>query len=259
MSNRALLIIMGIAAAGIGIFMYSAPPPHGAPDSISVTTATVVTAPTPASALTETVFWEWFQKNENELYHFEKNPEPIFDSLGKAMANVDPNLTFEFSTSAIPGKREFVITAAGVKSAFPKVESLFAAAPKFERWIIIKYRPRRLISSEISFGKKSIKAKDVRFVFFHDDDPQKIGIMLFLPGYRESGDSKDLQQIGYLFLDGALGEFDVETKVGAIVFQEETSKYLAQSFPLAELADGFDSKVSNRASGKPIEKNSVRK
>jgi hypothetical protein len=37
---------------------------------------------------------------------------------------------------------------------------------------------------------------------------------LFIPGFRE--DDVALQQIGYLLLDGALGEYDVETRLGLI-------------------------------------------
>jgi hypothetical protein len=40
------------------------------------------------------------------------------------------------------------------------------------------------------------------------------GVYLFIPGFRE--DDVALKQIGYLFLDAALGEYDVETRLGLI-------------------------------------------
>lgn len=71
-------------------------------------------------------------------------------------------------------------------------------------------------------------------------DGNKIGIILFLDGYTEA--EKGLYgQIGYLFLDEALGEYDMETKVGLIELQSKVSKYFEGAHPLSELAEHFDS------------------
>lgn len=79
----------------------------------------------------------------------------------------------------------------------------------------------------------------MHYLIFRDESPGKAGIMLFLDGYRE--DEKSLfGQMGYLFLDEALGEYDVEMKVGAIVFQSRDSKYFVRAHPLSELPSDFD-------------------
>lgn len=194
----------------------------------------------------ETEFWKWFQSHETELYDFEKDQAKVFASLNAAFKKISPDLTFEFGPKKSDGRREFVISAGGIKAAFPKVEALCAAAPKLDRWIVVKFRPRRKDINDLQYNDKKVKAEDVRYSLFKDEKPGKVGIMIFLPGYQKGAEKGDFGQIGYLFLDEALGEYDVEMKVGAIVFEERTSKYFAQSQPLAELADHFDESLKSK-------------
>lgn len=76
----------------------------------------------------EARFWAWFRKNNNKLFHFEKNQDQVFARLRTALTKVHPGLTFEIGLIR-NGKREFVISADGQKDAFAAVESLYAAAP----------------------------------------------------------------------------------------------------------------------------------
>jgi hypothetical protein len=198
------------------------------------------------AASPETQFWKWFQDHEKELYDFEKDQTRVFDSLGTALKKVHADLTFEFAPKKSDGRREFVISAGGIKSAFPKVEALSAAAPKLDRWIVIKFRPRRPALNDLQYNEKNVKASEVRYWLFKDEKPNKVGVMVFLPGYRKGAEKDDFGQIGYLFLDEALGEYDVETRVGAIVFEEQTSKYFARSRPLSELGSAFDDQFKSK-------------
>lgn len=183
----------------------------------------------------EEKFWSWFEKNQEMLFNFEKDTESIFDRLAKEMNKVDPELTFEFGPVE-NGKREFVISAGGIKDSFPKVESLYDSAPKLDKWIFIKFRPRRKPMG-IEMGGKNINPDDLKFQLFRDEE--KVGIMVFFDGYNE--DEKNLYgQIGFLMLDQALGEYDVETKVGFIEFVSTESKYYEDAHPLTELQERFD-------------------
>jgi hypothetical protein len=69
----------------------------------------------------------------------EAERERIFDGLAIELQKVDPNLAFEFGPN--DPKREFVISAAGIRSAFPAFVSLAAAAPTLEKWKVIAFRP----------------------------------------------------------------------------------------------------------------------
>lgn len=188
-----------------------------------------------ANASSEEVFWKWFQKNEASIFDFEKNQEKVFDQLTTEMHKVDPNLTFEFGPKA-EGKREFIISADGIKSSFPKVESLFSAAPQnLNKWIFIKYRPRRELF-DIQYNGVTVKADSV-FIDL-EPDGNNIGITLFIPGFTEAN-SKTFRGIAYLLLDQALGEYDVETRVGYIEVKSVMSKN-AKAVSLKELPKVFD-------------------
>ena len=196
-----------------------------------------------AQATSEDTFWQWFTKNEARLFSFEKNQEAIFDELGTEMERVNSDLTFEFSPILPNKKREFVISAGGIKSAFPAVESLYQKAPKLKRWVWVKYRPRRTPINDIEYGDKNIPAKDVHYLLAKDGD--KPGIVLFFDGYNEK-EKRIFGQIGYLYLDEALGEYAVEMQVGFIEIQPRTSKYFVQARPIAELPSHFDNFLSRR-------------
>jgi hypothetical protein len=146
-------------------------------------------------------FWSWFAKRESELFDFdparEAERERLFDELATELRRVDPDLTFEFGAKA--KKREFVVSAAGIKRAFPAVVSLVAAAPTLERWQLIAFRPRRT-PNIVEFRGKRVHPKDVQFCLL--DDGKTAGIYLFIPGFRE--DDADLKQIGYLLIDETL-------------------------------------------------------
>ena len=192
-----------------------------------------------ASDSKEATFWNWFQKNENRIFLFEKDRERVFDDLAAAMKKVNPDLTFEFSPILSDGRREFVISAGGIKGAFPTVEKLYSSAPKMDRWIFVKFRPRRKPIHDLEFSGKKVQASDVHYLLFRDNDPTKVGVMIFLDGYRDE-QKMTFGQIGYLFLDEALGEYDVEMKLGAIVFQARDSKHFEKARQLDELPKDFD-------------------
>ncbi|MFC5461165.1 hypothetical protein [Massilia niabensis] len=174
------------------------------------------------------------------LYEFERDQERIFDSLAAQLHKVDKDLTFEFGPKQ-DGKREFVISAGGIREAFPKVEALHAAAPALPNWTIVKFRPRRA-PFDIRVGEKGVNAADVHVVLHAQGE--KVGLTVSIPGYKAS-EHTPYATIGYLFLDQTLGEFDVETRVGAIQFQAPSgSDTMAVS--LHELPAAFDAYFARR-------------
>ena len=184
----------------------------------------------------ETEFWKWFEENEQMLYAFEVDQERIFDLLQAELHKVDPNLTFEFGPIQDGGWREFVISADGIRESFPAVESLFAVAPRLDRWKFVKFRPRRQ-PMRICLGERCIDPEEVNFRLFRDGD--KIGILLLFQDF-DTRERDFFARVGYLFLDEALGEFTVETEVGFIDFADRSSKYFEEELSLPVLAREFD-------------------
>lgn len=189
-----------------------------------------------ANAAPEEKFWKWFQKNEAILFDFEIDQENIFDRLAAEMHKVDPNLTFEFGPK-VNNKREFIISADGIKDAFPKVESLYSAAPNnLSKWVIIKFRPRRE-PFDIEYSGLTVNAESVKVAL--ERDGNKIGITLIIPNFAEESRNAYIG-IAYLILDQALGEYDVETKVGYIEVESSLPATI-KVYSLHELPNEFDS------------------
>lgn len=179
-------------------------------------------------------FWQWFQENESNLFDFERDQERMFDRLITEMHRVNPNLTFEFGPKR-NGKREFVISADGIRDAFPDVKSLYDCAPALERWTFVKFRPRREPNS-ISLGGTSVAAPSVRV--YMELNRRKVDLIVFVPNYSTKA-HKTYASIVFLLLDEALGEYDVETRVGNIDI-ESTVDMRPESCTLQELPAAFD-------------------
>ena len=192
----------------------------------------------------EEKFWEWFCKNSAEIFDFEKDQEAIFDKIQAELGKIDVNLTFEISSKK-NSKRDFILSADGILSLFPVVEALFSAKPDLPEWNFVKFRPRRAIGNSIRFGNIELFPRDVRFLLVDEDDDEndKIGIVLFLRGFDGSA---LFNQIGFLFLDECLGEFDVETKVGGISFKDFDSEHFEKSKPIEELPATFDRAIAGK-------------
>lgn len=183
-------------------------------------------------------FWKWFQKNSEVIFYFEKNQEKVFDNLSTALSKVDPELTFEFSSLQKNGKREFIISANGMKSSFSSVESLFDTAPILKKWKIIKFKQRHPKSTYLSYEGTSMNHTDVFYNLYNDEG--KLGIILFFDNYNQAEYEKYVS-IGFLLLDQILGEYDVATKLGFIEFHNKKSKYFEGARSLNKLALQVDS------------------
>jgi len=185
----------------------------------------------------EEKFWRWFRKNEATLFDFELDRERVFDKLSIALQKVHQNLAFEFGPKNDQGtKREFVISACGIRDAFSSVVALATAAPPLDRWQVTAFRPRRWPLNSIQIADTKIDPDGVEFSLL--DNGKIAGLHLYIPGYVET--DVNYRQIGYLMLDEALGEYDVETGVGLIkMFSFETQSEFRR-YPMTQLPELFD-------------------
>lgn len=184
----------------------------------------------------EAIFWHWFQANESRLFDVEKDREKIFDELGMQLHRIRPELTFEFGPQH-DGKREFVLSADGIKDAFPAVIALADAAPSLSRWKITKFRPRRGFQSPVTINGFRLTPDQVRYTIAPDGD--KAGLTLFIDGYAPDEREKFASAI-YLMLDQTLGEYDVETKVGFVELEPASTPSRLAKQPFSSLAESFD-------------------
>lgn len=184
-------------------------------------------------------FWQWFLLHETELSALDtaidSDREHIFDQLAAQLQKVHPHLTFEFGPRE--PEREFVVSAAGIQTAFPAVIALASAAPALEHWRVTAFRPRRAeLGTTIEVGEKEIALDSVEFSLL--DNGTIAGIHLFIPGFRE--DDAAYAIIGFLLLDHCLGEYDVEMRVGLIKMFPTDAPAQCRRYPLNRLPELFD-------------------
>ena len=197
----------------------------------------------------EEEFWEWFLENEEMLLAVDNDSayrEEVFDALHSRLLQMDENLTFELGPRE--PKRELILSAGGISESFPAVLRLKKAAPVLDRWELILFRPRRWPSGIIELGPHRVDSNEIYFTLLTRE--REIGIQLFIPGYN---DNQEFKQIAYLFLDEALGEFDVETKVRFLKFLPTDEPEEFARSPFRELPATFDHLYMelNGLSGKP--------
>jgi hypothetical protein len=192
---------------------------------------------------TEKDFWDWFVRHEPKFFNFRTNQEderePIFEELATQLHKVHPDLAFEFGPNEV--RREFVISAGGIKGAFPSVASLVSAAPILDRWQVTAFRPRRNPVSVVEFRGKRVDPADVQFTLLSDG--KMPGVCLFIPGYKEN--DPDMKTIAYLLLDESLGEYDVESQLGLIAMHSLDANTDGDRHPFASLPRHFDELVES--------------
>lgn len=190
-------------------------------------------------------FWDWFQQNEPRLYQLEADQGNILDEISAGLAAYQQGLAFEISKER-DGKREFIISADGLEEMFPAVSSLVAAAPEFERWSIVAFRPRMndYVGFILDFGEKTFDPLQIWIDYSVGDD--HFDLTIYHPDYKE--DERNLIiSATYILLDTALGEYDVVKGIRYIEHQMLPGNPEKKGLrPFSELRNIFDEWKSRR-------------
>jgi hypothetical protein len=156
-------------------------------------------------------FWQWFSDHSSELLLFEDREEELTKKLTRELRKVHPDLVFAIGPTE-NGKREFVISANGIQSVFPVVVDLYKEAPEMKQWIVTPFHPRKGAELEVTLEDVTLSSDEVYFTYTIEED--KLGLTL----YTETMLEEKVMTILFLFLDNALGEYDVATKIGSVEF-----------------------------------------
>lgn len=165
----------------------------------------------------EKVFWKWFMQNEAILFDFEHNQTDVLDEISTQLSKYREGITFEISQIS-DGKREFVISADGIKDLFVDVISLKNSAPSLDRWTVIAFRPRMddYLNIKLEYGGKEFDPGQL-WIYSQVEDGH-FDLIIYYPDYSE--EERDLFVSGsYILLDTALGEYDVTTGIRYIDHQ----------------------------------------
>jgi len=98
---------------------------------------------------------------------------------------------------------------------------------------------------DISFGERTINSSDVRVIIIDESEPNHLGLMMVMKGYSLKEDEL-YGQASYLMLDQALGEYDVEMKVGGIELTGTLPTSLVVSYSLDDLPAAFDTMLERK-------------
>jgi len=177
-------------------------------------------------------FWRQFLRNEKALFAA-GGPDA---ELGILIERVHPDLEIDIGPEA-SGKRDVVISAGGIREAFPAVEALAGGAPPLPRWNVIRYRQRHPLGARVMFQGLTLAPENIRFEITRGEPGP--GIVLWMPGYSRTEHSRYLA-LALLALDALLGEYDVEMKLGSIVIDSPTPGNGARGMTIDRLAPVFD-------------------
>lgn len=189
-------------------------------------------------------FWKWFLAYSETLFSWNGNDETILEAFLKELKNVHPDLTFEIGPPT-KTKRELIISANGIKEAFPYVAKLVNAKPNLNKWKVIAFRPRKGLDLAIQLGGITLDTKSIFFSYVQESN-HKIGLKMYVQDVAEIDER--VQYSVFIILDGLLGEYDVETKIGTIDIEPLISKEQERLYPLSKLpkiVDAYFKKTVN--------------
>jgi hypothetical protein len=224
-----------------------------------------------SKAAREEKFWQWFVAHEARLRDVTLDNETAINALHEALHKVQPGLTFEIgrdpevlrrefetlaeaeaagvsedaAVSAMEAARnpgetfDFCISADGKRDLFPAVVRLVEAAPAIPGWRVLAFRQRGSAENSITMDDVELRSEQMWFRLERDDD--KVGLHLYFEGVAEPhGDQAAM--MAFILLDHALGEYDVETRLGFFERHDlnEAGDSRAELRPFRELPAAFD-------------------
>jgi hypothetical protein len=165
---------------------------------------------TPPTANRAATFWKWFSAHAAEL-HGNPDLRAVMESISAELEKAYPGVFVEIGKTG--DELMLVISADGIKALFPQVQEIYAARPTVPGWKIVAFRQRDA-GFAIEMNGTKIEPKTVKFVGTPSEG--KLDIEVFLPGFKK--DDEEMKKIGFIVLDHMIGEYDMETKIGAIDF-----------------------------------------
>ncbi len=188
-------------------------------------------------------FWKWFLEHEDEFFHFEHNQEKLFNPTLVKLQDIQPDLVFEIGPE-LDGKREFIISANGLKEGFSSVIEVIKASPETDRWIIIPFRQRKKnLDIEIQLGDLTLGVEDLFFTY--EPAGNKVNIDLYIAGINPK--DEEVYHVTLLLLDNVIGEYDVEMKLEKIEIHQLTEvEDATKLYSLKELPTLLDSYFSKK-------------
>jgi hypothetical protein len=190
----------------------------------------------------EEKFWEWFVNDEKFISNWKNDQDAVFQKLIDKLREVKKDLCFEFGPSK-NGKQEIVISADGIISLIDSVKALVGSAPELKGWKVTAFRPRVGTDIKLNLGGLEIDNSDIYFSFLESTN-NRLPLQFYIKDYQEN-DKRYMAAI-FRFLDFALGEYDVMTRIGEIKITELPTNHKELAVhEFSKLPDYFNRKFAN--------------
>lgn len=175
-------------------------------------------------------FWSWFTEHAAAL-RADKDLRKTMDTISAELGKASPGVFAEIGADG--DNRTLVLSVDGKKDLFPAVQALYAARPTVAGWTIVAFRQRSKAGDTFELGGHKISSDQIKFVAAASAKPAgaKLDLTVFIPSFTTND---EMGQLGFIMLDHAIGEYDMETRIGAIEFAP-LSKAPATAKPLGEL------------------------
>ncbi len=178
-------------------------------------------------------FWKWFSNNEMKLFKAkDMRNDPIFEKLSKKLKEFHPNLVFEIGNEG--EKKSIAISCDGSSKAFPYVMDLMNEPIMTSHWLIYPFRQRKDIKKiKFKMNNKVMSSDDILFI--STQEKNFINLDLYVKDFR--GKNDPILNIVFIFLDSAIGEYNMITKVKKLNFKPISAlENNSNALPLDELS-----------------------
>lgn len=160
--------------------------------------------------------WAWVAGNRANIVEALKSGHSqrfgvLVEQLSERLHKVNPDLCPEMGMSS-PDELEIVISANGIRDFFPDVLKLVQTAPAMPGVKLTPFRQRAP-----GFGLEMFERKiaPAHITFVSIDEGPRLGVDVYVDADL---DEKQRGMVGFIMLDQTLGEYDVATALGSIVF-----------------------------------------
>ncbi len=158
-------------------------------------------------------FWNWFSENIEYVETIFESPQMVTDAVGKMLNIVAPELTFEIGKNG-QGDFEIILIAGGLAENIDAVVGLYKAAPQMQGWVVTPFMPRH-DTPILEFN--GLKFEISNYFYQFQPGEQRPNLLMCIKGYQPEHEH-EYRSAAFMFLDCALGEYDVMTKIGGIDF-----------------------------------------
>ncbi len=170
-------------------------------------------------------FWTWFASAAPTLDLMKPNSQ---QEIGRRLSKIKQGLVWGGSPGQNGKPTKFEICAGGSRDLIPVVKAVVDAAPQIPNWEFVAFRqPSKTFTMRA--GSQTI-TPDVVFWMDKGRSSGLVDITVYVP----LPDENARENLGFIALDHAVGEFLVMTRLGKIQF-EEASRRPPDSRPLTEL------------------------